>query len=130
MGNRAVIQMVGQDVGMYLHHNGGLDTVQPLLDVAKEYGVRGEDYGIARLAQMMGNFFGGTLSVGISTVDRLDRNNHDNGTYVIDDQLDIVERLFQHYPEQQYHDYDGMKAQIKKVNDSFFLKHPLHPQID
>ena len=39
MGNRAVIQMVGQDVGMYLHHNGGLDTVQPLLDVAKELGV-------------------------------------------------------------------------------------------
>ena len=80
MGNRAVIQMQGQDVGLYLHWNGGLDTVKPLLDVAKEYGIRGDDYGIARLAQIAGNLLGGHLGLGVSTIDMLDRDNGDNGT--------------------------------------------------
>ena len=124
MGNRAVIQMQGQDVGMYLHNNGGLDTIQPLLDVAKEYGVRGDDYGIARLAQMMGNFFGGTLNVGVSTIDKLDRDNGDHGTYVIDNKFNIVERLFQRYPgyEQEHWNYDEMRQYIKERNDQFFVK--------
>ena len=122
MGNRAVIQMQGQNVGIYLHNNGGLDTIQPLLDVAKEYGVRGDDYGIARLAQMMGNFLGGTLSVGVSTIDRLDLDNCDNGTYVIDQRFNIVERLFQRNPEQTHWNYDEMKAHIKSANDQFFMR--------
>jgi hypothetical protein len=120
MGNRAVIQMDGQGVGLYLHWNGGLDTVQPLLDVAKEYKIGGGDYGIARLAQMLGNWFGGTLSVGVATLDNLDRDNGDNGTYVIDDKFNIIERLFFWGPEQQHHDYDGMRQGIKDANDKFF----------
>ena len=96
MGNRAVIQMQGQDVGIYLHNNGGRDTIQPLLEVAQEYGIRGDDYGIARLAQMMGNFFGGTLSIGVSTLDKLDR-------------------------EQSHWDNAEMKTEIKKANDQFFI---------
>jgi len=124
MGNRAVIQMQGKEVGLYLHNNGGLDTVQPLLDVAKEYGVRSDDYCIPRLAQMMGNFFGGILNVGISTTDRLDRDNGDNGTYIIDDKFNIVERLYQRGPEQQNHNYEDMKKQLKAVNDQFFFESP------
>jgi hypothetical protein len=120
MGNRAVIQMQGQDVGLYLHWNGGLDTVQPLLDVAKEYGLRGDNYGIARLAQIAGNYLGGTLGIGVSTIDRIHRDNFDNGTYVIDSQFNIVERLFTRGPEQQNHDYDEMKQDIKNANDKFF----------
>jgi hypothetical protein len=120
MGNRAVIQMQGQETGIYLHWNGGLDTVQPLLDVAKEYGIRGDDYGIARLAQIFGNTFDGTLGIGVSTIDRLDRDNYDNGTYVINSQFNIVERLFKRNPEQQNHDYNTMKNLIKAANDQFF----------
>ena len=30
MGNRAVIQMQGVEAGIYLHWNGGADTVEPL----------------------------------------------------------------------------------------------------
>ena len=98
MGNRAVIQMQNEDVGIYLHWNGGRDTVEPLLDVAREYGVRGDDYGIARLAQIFGNAFDGILGMGVATLDKLDRDNYDNGTYVIDSKFNIVERLFQRYP--------------------------------
>jgi hypothetical protein len=122
MGNRAVIQMQGQNVGIYLHNNGGYDTIKPLLDVAKEYGIRGDDYGIARLAQIMGNFFGGTLNIGVASQDVLDTNNGDNGTYVIDSKFNIIERLFYDGPEQAHWDYDGMKAQIKSVNDQFFSR--------
>ena len=121
MGNRAVIQMQDQDVGIYLHNNGGYDTIKPLLDVAKTYGIRGDDYGIARLAQMLGNFFGGTLSLGVSTLDKLDRDNGDNGTYVVDSQFNIVDRLFKRFPEQDNHTYKEMVREFCKANDQFFL---------
>ena len=122
MGNRAVIQMQGQDVGIYLHHNGGYDTIKPLLDVAKTYSIRGDDYGIARLAQMLGNFFGGTLSLGVSTLEKLDRDNGDNGTYVIDSRFNIVDRLFNRTKsEQDFHPYKEMVLAFCKANDQFFL---------
>tara|TARA_R100000808_G_scaffold16145_1_gene36637 strand:- start:10970 stop:11350 length:381 start_codon:yes stop_codon:yes gene_type:complete len=123
MGNRAVIQMQGVEAGIYLHWGGGADTVEPLLEVAKEYGLRGDDYGIARLAQMMGNFFGGILSIGVENVDRLDTDNGDNGTYVIDKNFNIVERLHfrSSFGEQREYDFNEMKKAIKKVNDQFFV---------
>ena len=122
MGNRAVIQMQGQDVGIYLHNNGGYDTIKPLLDVAKTYGIRGDDYGIARLAQMLGNFFGGTLSLGVSTLDKLDRDNGDNGTYVVDSQFNIVDRLFKRRSEQNVHPFEDMVLAFHKANDQFFIR--------
>ena len=121
MGNRAVIQMQGQDVCLYLHWNGGLDTVKPLLDVAKEYGIRGDDYGIARLAQIAGNLLGGHLGLGVSTIDMLDRDNGDNGTYVIDDEFNIVDRLFTRGPEQEHWPYEDMCKAIREANDKFFI---------
>ena len=123
MGNRAVIRIDGQGSGIYLHNNGGLDTIKPLLDVAREYGIRGDDYGIARLAQMIGNFFGGILSVGVAPLDRLDQDNCDNGTYVVDSNFNIIERLyFDNQQEQNHWDYDEMKAHIKMINDQFFVR--------
>ena len=122
MGNRAVIQMQGQDVGIYLHNNGGYDTIAPLLHVAKHYGIRGDDYGIARLAQMLGNFFGGILNIGISTTDHLDMDNGDNGTYVIDDQFNIVDRLFYDGPEQSNHPFEEMVIAFRAANDRYFMQ--------
>ena len=37
MGNRAVIHFQDSNVGMYVHWNGGRDTIEPMLEVAKEY---------------------------------------------------------------------------------------------
>lgn len=121
MGNRAVIQMRGQDAGIYLHNNGGYDTIAPLLHVAKHYGIRGDDYGIARLAQIMGNFFGGILNIGISTGENLDRDNGDNGTYVIDNQFNIVDRLFYDGPEQNKHPFEEMVMAFRAANDRYFM---------
>lgn len=121
MGNRAVIQMQGQETGIYLHWNGGRDTIEPMLEVAREYGLRGDDYGIARLTQMVGNFLGGTLSLGVGSVGVLDTDNGDNGTYVIDEEFNIVDRLFQNYPEQDHYNFEDLKQHIKSVNDQFFL---------
>ena len=70
---------------------------------------------------MMGNFFGGTLSIGVSTLDKLDRDNGDNGTYVVDSQFNIVDRLFKRSTEQSHWDNAEMKTEIKKANDQFFL---------
>ena len=93
MGNRAVIAFQDGSLehvqlnapGIYLHWNGGPESVEAFLDAAKELGVRCEsDYGIARLCQIIGNWFGGTLSIGIGTCRTMDTDNGDNGTYVVD----------------------------------------------
>ena len=68
MGNRAIITTQERKIGLYLHWNGGRDTVEPLLRYCELQGYRppsSDSYGWARICQVVGNFFGGTLSVGI-----------------------------------------------------------------
>lgn len=88
MGNRAVITTQDKDLGVYLHWNGGRDSVEAFLLYCKLKGYRcpeDDSYGWARLCQVIGNFFGGIYSVGIDRYDRLDTDNGDNGTYIIKD---------------------------------------------
>ena len=100
MGNRAVITTKERKIGVYVHWNGGRDTIQPLLKYCELKGYRppsSDSYGWARLCQVLGNFFGGTNSVGIGTytTDR-EMDPGDNGIYVIDG-WEIVERLTTDY---------------------------------
>ncbi len=121
MGNRAVLEFNDNPVGIYLHWNGGRNTVEPLLAVAREYGIRGtNDYTVARLAQMMGNYFGGTLSIGVGLVDRMDCDNGDNGVYLIDNNLNIIERKYFSGQEQTKDDPKLIKQHLKKINDDIF----------
>ena len=86
MGYRAVITTEDKQIGVYVHWNGGRDSVEAFLLYCKLKGYRcPEDdcYGWARLCQVIGNFFGGESSVGINKYDRLDTDNGDNGTYII-----------------------------------------------
>ena len=89
MGNRAVITLAkkptANSVGIYLHWNGGAESVLAFAEAAKHFGVRlhDETYATARLAQIIGNFFGGTLSVGVGVLRQLDCENYDNGTYKV-----------------------------------------------
>lgn len=106
MGNRAVITTKENfdynGIGVYLHWNGGRDSVNAFLTYCKMKGYRTpekDSYGWARLVQTIANFFGGSLSVGIDDVYRLDCHNGDNGVYIIKD-WEIVDRKFFDGPEQ------------------------------
>lgn len=101
MGNRAVItasKSLTEGVGIYLHWNGGLESVQAFLDVANARGFRDpsgdETYAMARLVGLIHEFFGTqeSVSLGIGMLSQLDCNNHDNGVYVIGKDWKIVDR--------------------------------------
>lgn len=117
MGNRAVITTRSKDIGVYLHWNGGRDSVEAFLKYCKLKGYRPPEldcYGWARLCQVIGNFFGGELSIGIDKYDKLDKDNGDNGVYVIEN-WNIVDRLFISWPEQ--HEYD-LISMLKSINNA------------
>lgn len=101
MGNRAVITTAPFDegnVGIYLHWNGGVESVVAFLGAAKKLGMRspGSDasYAMARLVQIIANYFGGETSIGIGTCRDLDCDNGDNGTYLIGGDWEIVGRMY------------------------------------
>ena len=106
MGNRAVIttkeNWKNDGVGIYLHWNGGRDSVEAFLKYCelKQYRSPSQDcYGWARLCQVIGNFFGGSTSIGIDTIWHLDRDNGDNGVYIIEG-WNIVDRYYYSGQEQ------------------------------
>lgn len=117
MGNRAVITTEDKQIGVYLHWNGGRNSVEAFLLYCKLKGYRcpeNDCYGWARLCQVIGNFFGGEYSVGINTYDRLDTDNGDNGTYIIKD-WQIVGKEFE--PLDQL-DIEYVKEMIIAINNS------------
>lgn len=118
MGNRAVIttrdNFRSNGVGVYLHWNGGRDSVEAFLKYMKLRRFRAPDsdnYGWARLCQVVGNYLGGTSSIGIDRVDHLDMDNWDNGTYIIKG-WDIVGRKFFDGEEQNCYDINEMLIKI------------------
>lgn len=131
MGNRAVITASkaldvsgSSDIGVYLHWNGGRDSVEAFLTYCKIKGYRPPDsdnYGWARLCQVIGNFFGGELSVGIDKCSNLDCDNGDNGVYIIKG-WDIVGRKYHEYEEQQ--NYDLLDF-VKAINEAQPVKEQL-----
>lgn len=115
MGNRAVITTKEKNLGVYLHWNGGRDSVEAFLKYCELRGFRSPDrdcYGWARLCQIISNFMSRDgLSVGIDTVGNLDCDNWDNGTYIIED-WEIVGREFFEGSEQQEYDLKEMLVEI------------------
>jgi len=89
MGNRAVITNKAKEIGVYLHWNGGHDSVQAFLkycELAKFRSPDTQNYGWARLCQVIANFMGPDgLSVGIDKLENLpDAQYLDNGIYIIE----------------------------------------------
>lgn len=134
MGNRAVIttrdDFDNDGIGVYLHWNGGMDSVRSFLEYCRLRGFRSPDedcYGYARLCQVIGNFFGGGLSVGVDKVSRLDTDNYDNGTYFVKG-WKIVGREFFEGPEQNVYDLgemlidiDNAQPEKERLGKEFFL---------
>ena len=127
MGNRAVIQIENNPLEIYLHWNGGRDSVEPMLTYAREQGVRSGDYGVARLCQIIGNTLGGTLSLGVAPKGSYS-GDEDNGTYVLDNEFNIVDRkgLPEGFVEQSEYDPfvmgKEMYAHVREQNDIHFVK--------
>lgn len=118
MGNRAVITSVKKDLGVYVHWNGGPDSIGAFLDYCSLRGFRAPEsdpYGYARLCQVLGNFFGADgLCVGIepyTTDGQMDPG--DNGIYVIKDWA-IVDRIGGHDYDSEGYDHDEMLREIDK----------------
>lgn len=121
MGNRAVITTSknpdvqnAHDLGIYLHWNGGRDSVEAFLTYCKLRNFRPPEtdcYGWARLCQIIGNYFGGDLSIGIDQCRNLDCDNYDNGVYVIEN-WKIIDRKYNHGEEQNNHDLLEMLLDI------------------
>lgn len=121
MGNRAVITasqatdvQTSNDIGVYLHWNGGRDSVEAFLEYCKRRGFRSPDqdcYGWARLCQVIANFFGGDLSIGIDKCCNLDCDNWNNGVYIIKN-WEIVGRQYFQGTEQDRYNLEEMIREI------------------
>ena len=101
MGNRAVITASTKRtgaVGIYLHWNGGVESVLAFCHAARDRGFRDpasdDSYAMARLCGLIHEFFGvhESTSLGIGLIDQLDTDNYDNGTYVVGKGWEIVDR--------------------------------------
>lgn len=121
MGNRAVIttkeNFENNGIGIYLHWNGGRDSVEAFLKYCELHNYReptSDCHGWAYLVATICNFFGDGSSVGIDTIDHLDTDNYDNGTYIIDG-WKIVDRKFMDHSEQQAYKLNDM---LKVINEN------------
>lgn len=152
MGNRAIIKPIDSNIGVYLHWNGGYTSVTAFLKYCEMKGYRdfggkfADGYGIARFCQIVGNYFGGTLSIGIQTnVEATEdyAEGLDNGIYIIDgwrivdniggygeDNYDLMEMLIdidksQPTEEQLGEDYikaDEVDALDLEIGDEVFVR--------
>ena len=125
MGNRAVITASkslntakSSDIGVYLHWNGGRDSVEAFLTYCEAKGYRPpevDSYGWARLCQVIGNFFGGDTSLGIDRCDNLDCENWDNGVYIIEGWKIVGRQYFDNGIEQATYD---LRKMLDAINEA------------
>lgn len=129
MGNRCVITteenfLKNEGLGIYCHWQGGRDSVTAFLRYCKLRCFRrpeNDDYGWARLCQVIGNFMGADgCSVGVDDIKRLDMDNYDNGTYLIRDWEIVGRRYFygseqNEYPLKEFLEYlDDCQPETQK----------------
>ena len=140
MGNRAIIQTKesyeNEGIGIYLHWNGGRDSVEGFLKYCELKGYRApdyDDYGWARLCQVIGNFFGGGYSIGIDNFTKNAGEYQDNGTYIIEG-WKIVDRQCWNddWEEQDEYDLTGMLLAINEsqpIKEQFEKDFILAPEV-
>ena len=119
MGNNALIKAKDNtNKAVYLHWNGGRDSVEAFLKYCELKRFRGfdDDYGIARFCQVVGNFFGvGGLSLGIMDISEGEDGGYmDNGLYIVNG-WEIVGRRGFSSIEQDHHDLQSMLLAIDEA---------------
>ena len=107
MGNRALIKTEKNDIGIYLHWNGGRDSINAFLatcDIQGYISPERDGYGWAYLCGLCALHFGMRgESLGIVNAANFSASGCDNGAYVIKN-WHIVGREFA--PEDEQEDYD------------------------
>ena len=122
MGNRAVITTLSKRIGIYLHWNGGKESVDAFLAYCKERGFRcpsKDEYGWASLVTTISNYFGHTGNcVGLDVYEKLDVDNGDNGVYFIEN-WEIVGRAFEPkgYVNYDKSTYESVLRRVREMND-------------
>lgn len=94
MGNRCVITNKEKTRAIYQHWNGGMDSIEPLLKVARSLGG-----GFDKLSEISFKVFDGEEI----SYEEADTDNGDNGVYIVNDDLEIIGREYMRYPEQRAH---------------------------
>lgn len=129
MGNRAIIKSINSTMGVYLHWNGGIDSVTAFLKYCemKDYAGFQDCYGIARFCQVVGNYFGGSSSLGlVNNVYETEEyaSGLDNGIYVVDG-WKIVKRIGNQTSSEGYElikmlcDIDDAQPKSERLTKSF-----------
>ena len=118
MGNRATIATKNKDLMVYVHWNGGRDSIEGFLKFCELKGFRApesDSYGWARLVQVIANFFGADgLSIGISKFNAGTCEGCDNGLYIIE-KWQIVGREFFEGEEQNEYNFNDF---LKELNNA------------
>lgn len=108
MGNRAIITSTKKDIALYMHWNGGRDTVEPLLEACAATGIPSPEKdpsGWSAIASRARNYLGDHVGLWTYQGDR--SSPGDNGIYVIED-WSIKERIKGPRWEQVVHPKDKM----------------------
>ena len=126
MGNRAVITKTADlsGMGIYLHWNGGRDSIEGFLAYCKMKGYRTpeyDEYGWAMLTNVITNFFGDGMSCGTGLCRDLDCDNYDNGVYVIENWLITGRRFHRGSEQDEYMLFDFITAIDKHQPESMRL---------
>ena len=117
MGNRAFVKFVDLKVGVYLHWNGGRDSVEAFLDYCRMKGYRADSYGPARFCQTVANYFPDGLSIGIESTAGQSPSYFDpgdNGVYFVKD-WKITGRYPRNVQEQRKYEREWMLNEIDKA---------------
>lgn len=139
MGNRAIIRPINSTMGVYLHWNGGIDSVTAFLKYCELKGYRdfggeyADGYGIARFCQIVGNFFGGDCSIGlVENVADSDADEIDNGIYIIDG-WKIAKRIGNEPPREGYNitemlcDIDDAQPESERLTREYITAEEVAP---
>lgn len=100
MGNRAVITNMQKEIGIYLHWGGSRETVEGFLLYCKLSGYKFDSLGFAKLCQVICNY-SAEFDVCVDKLENLDCNNYDNGVYVVNEDWEICERLYNRCLDEQ-----------------------------
>jgi len=97
MGNRAVMEFEGSEIGIYLHWNGGRNSVEKFLKRTRDILICTSNHEVDSLVEKVASVIDkclGENSAVVGEVKFLDQDNYDNGTYIINRSLHIVGRRY------------------------------------